>query len=252
MRTHRTFRTFSLTLLMAASAEAQQVASKDLLRTATEIAAPSQKVDEPEHPKGCEKMDFGIMDGVTLASDKRPRQIKVELVSVSDTTLIAGSEIVATVKLQNAGHDPIQIPWSTDFQTTQDGQDPDHRTWEFGQFRIALRNQKNQYDRLMNTSKPLYGSTFVPGSMLTVKPGGWIIAQISFRVEVEDPRFEEIAEGPADLAVEWFQTVRTRSVKDCGVILGYYPYDGFYQHENRALVRKVDVRVPTKTEKSSQ
>lgn len=195
-------------------------------------------------------MGGGFVDGVTLTKDKKPRQIKVEMLGISDTKLILGTEIVATVKLQNAGHNPIQIPWSADFQTTLDGQEPNNRTWEFGQFQIALRNKDNRYNNLMNTSQPLYGSTFVPGSMLTIKPGEWITAQISFRVTAEDPRYEKITEGPADLTVEWFQTVRTRVVKDCGVWLGYFPYDSFYQHVNRTVVREVEIKAPAKTQRN--
>jgi hypothetical protein len=252
MGTPGVFRTVSLTLLMATSAEAQQVASQDLLRLPTVVAAPSQKEEKPEYPNGCEKMGVGFVDGVTMAKDRIPRQIKVDLVSISDTNLIVGSEIIATMKLQNAGSNPIRIPWSTDSQTTLDGQDPDNRTWEFGQFQVALRHKKNQYDVLMNNSQPLYGSMFVPGSMLTIKPREWITARISVRVAVEHPAYEKITEGPADLAVEWFQTVRSRVVKNCAVTLGYFPYDSFYDHENRVVVRKVKIRPPAETQKSSQ
>lgn len=251
MRTIRILQIVSLTLLIATAAEAQQVASKDLLRPSTVVAPPTQKDEKPEHPNGCEKMGR-IVDGVTMAKDKLPRQIKLELVSISDTNLIMDSEMVATVKLQNAGSNPIQIPWSTDFRTTLDGQDPDNRTWEFGQFQIAIRNSKNQYEELMDTSQPLYGSNFVPGSMLEIKPGEWVTAQFSFRVAVEDPRYQKITEGPADLAVEWFQTVRRRVVKDCGVTLGYFPYDSFYNHENRVVVRKVKIELPANRPKASQ
>jgi hypothetical protein len=92
-----------LILLLPISTEAQQVASKDLLRPSTVVAAPAQKEEKPENPNGCVNMGVGFADGVTMAKDKIPRQIKVELVSISDTNLIEGSEIVATVKLQNAG-----------------------------------------------------------------------------------------------------------------------------------------------------
>jgi hypothetical protein len=235
---------------MATSAEAQQIASKDLLRPSTVVPAPTQKAEKTEYPKGCEKMGgVGFADGVTMAKDNKPRQIKLELVSISDTNLIIGSEIVATVKLQNAGTNPIQIPWSTDFRTTHDGQDPDNRTWEFGQIEITLRDKRNYFTGLINTSQPLYGSTFVPGSMLTIKPGEWITMQISVRIAKEHPAYEQLTEGPADLAVEWFQTVRTRVSKDCGVTLGYFPYDSFYNNENRVVVRKVEISPPPKGQK---
>ncbi len=243
----RLFQTTAFFLLIPISAEAQEIASKDLVRTSPIVEEPSRAANKSEYPNGCEKMGVGFADGMAFAESKKPRQISVELVTLSNTNLILGSEIVATVKLRNAGSDSIQIPWSTDFRTTQDGQDTNNRTWEFGQFRIAVRNKKDEYDELINTSQPLYGSKFVPDSFLTIKPGEWIKAKISFRVAAQHPAYETINEGPADLALEWFQTVRTYVVKGCGVTLGYYPYDGFYAHHSRTIVRKVEIKRSEKT-----
>lgn len=244
-----TFLVFALTI----SLDAQQIASKHLLRQPVSVTTPAQAEETPEYPNGCSKMGVGFADGVTLDQDKVPRKIRVELVKISKTKLAIGSEIVATAKLQNTGSKSIQIPWSTDFRTTMDGQNPDDRSWEFGEFQMSLRNKQNTYyDRLVTTSQPMYSSQFVSGSSLTVKPGEWITARISFKIEVQNPKFEEVNVGTAALAMEWFQTVRTRVVKDCGVTLGYFPYDSFYNHENRVVVRKVEIRPPAKTQKSSQ
>jgi hypothetical protein len=227
---------------------AQQVASKDLLRPPAALAAtaPHQVDEKPESSKGCSKMGGGIADGVTLGEDKLPRKISIDLVKISSTKLAIGSEIVATAKLQNVGEKSVQIPWSTDFRTTMDGQDPDNRFWEFGEFRMSIRDTRNPnyYDRLVTTSQPLYASKFVADSNLTLKPGEWITAQISFKVEVQNPKFEELNVGTADLAMEWFQTVRTRSVKDCGVTLGYFPYDDPFDSLNRKVVARVQIERP--------
>jgi hypothetical protein len=135
-----------------------------------------------------------------------------------------------------------------------DGQDPDNRSWEFGEFRMSIRDKQNThyYDRLVTTSQPLYASQFVPGSNLTLKPGEWITARISFRIEVQNPTFEEVNVGTAALAMEWFQTVRTRVVKDCGVTLGYFPYDDPFESRNRTVIAKVQIERPTVTTKAAQ
>jgi hypothetical protein len=127
-----------------------------------------------------------------------------------------------------------------------DGQDPDDRFWEFGEFRMSIRDKRNPnyYDRLVTTSLPLYASKFVGESNLTLKPGEWITAQISFRIQVQNPKFEELNVGKTDLAMEWFQTVRTRSVKDCAVTLGYYPYDSPFDSRNRKVVARVQIERP--------
>lgn len=240
------------TPLLAVPVHAQQIDSKDLLRQSAVPNAPPQVPEKAENPKGCEKQAVGFADGVTLTKDNVPRKMKVELVKINETKLIEGSEIMATAKLQNVGAQSIEIPWSTDFRTTQDGQDPDNRSWEVGLFQISLRNKANQYNELMGMSQPLYSSKFVKGSTLTINPGEWITAQISFKVAVHDPPYEKLEEGSADLALEWFQSVRSLVVKDCGVMLGYFPYDGFYERKNRVVVRRVEIRLAANAQKSSQ
>lgn len=250
MMTIRLVLTSSLSLLLAISVRSQEVAFKDLLHPSTVDAVSAETGANTETPKGCEKVSGGFVDGVTLSEG--PREIKVGLASLSDAMLIIGNEVSATVKLQNAGGNSITIPWSTDYRTTQNGQDPANRTWEFGQFQMTLRKGKNQYTDLINTSQPLYGSKFLPGSTLTIKPGEWITARIGFRVAEEHPKYERIEEGPADLAVEWFQTVRTHVFKGCVVYHGFFPYDGFHEHKSRVTVQRVEVERPEKAQKSSQ
>jgi len=95
------------------------------------------------------------------------------------------------------------------------------------------------------TSQPLYGSEFVPGSNLSLKPGEWITARISFRIEVKNPKSEKLKVGRADLAMEWFQTGRTRVVKNCGVTFVYFPYDGPFESLNRRVVLECRSNIPS-------
>ena len=232
---------------------AQQVASKDLLRSPAAATAtiPAQTPEELDHPNGCSKMGVGFADGVTLDEDRKPRKLRVGLVEISTSKLPIGSEVIATAKLQNIDIKSVQIPWSTDFRTTMDGQDPDSRSWEFAEFRMSIRDKQNPqyYDRLVTTSQPLYASKFVPGSYLTIEPGQWITVRISFRIVVQRPEFEELTVGTNTLAMEWFQTIRTRRVKDCGVTLGYFPYDDPFRSVNRSEVAQVQIEGPGETTK---
>ena len=232
----------------ASPALAQEVASKDLVRPplATTEPAPSPATQEPDHADKCSKMGVGFADGMTLAVDKKPRKLKIGLVEISSKILTKGSEITATVKLENAGEKSVQIPWSTDFQTTIEGQDLDKRFWEFAEFEISIRSKRNPkyYAHLVTTSQPLYGSRFVPGSFLTLEPGQWITARISFKIAVRHPEFEELDIGTNTLAMEWFQTSRSRTVKDCGVTLGYFSYDSPFESLNRKEVAQVEIESP--------
>ena len=119
---------------------------------------------------------------------------------------------------------------------------------------MSLRNKQNTtyYDHLVTTSQPSTVRLLPETNLEAYKPGEWLRARSSFRIAVQNPKFEEVNVGRAALAIEWFQTVRTRVVKDCGVTLGYFPHDSFYHHENRVVVRKVEIELPKNTQKSSQ
>jgi len=237
-----------LSLLLPALAGAQQIATKDLRQPSRSSSQSTQGLEKPQNPTGCEKVGVGFADGVS--EPETPRQIKLALVKISSPKLILGAEITATVKLQNAGSSPIRIPWNTDFDPTLKDQNPESRSWEFGEFRFAIRNEANRYVDLLNTSLPLYGSEFVPGSLLTITPGQWITAQVSFRIALAPDALGMIDEGPAELTVEWFQTGRTRVVEGCGVTQGFYPHDGFYKDANRVVVRRVRILRPDTMMKS--
>src|SRR5262245_41239976 len=120
----RVFQTVFLLLGFATMALAQQVASKDLLRSsaAAAVTTSAQTSEESNHANGCSNMGVGFADGVTLDEDKKPRKLGVGLVEISARKLTLGTEITATAKLQNIGVKSVQIPWSTDFRTTMDGQ----------------------------------------------------------------------------------------------------------------------------------
>jgi len=242
-----------LALVVATSVHAQEIATKDLLRPPGVDSAPIPPEEHPKNPNGCSKMSTGFADGVTLQKDKEQREIRVELVRISTKKLAISSEIIATAKLQNEGKNPIHIPWSTDFQTTLSGQNPDDRFWEFGEFRMSIRTDQNTYyTRLVTTSQGLYSSELVPDSSLTLKPGEWITARISFRIKVQNPEFETLKAGKAGLGMEWFQTGRTRRVRDCGVTFGYFPYDDMAAPPNRRVVANVTVAAPQVPAKSAQ
>ena len=257
MKIQRISQAIFLLTTLTISARAQEIASKDLLRTATASSAmsPIQIEEKPENPNGCRKMGAGgYVDGVTLDEDKKPRKLRVELVEISTRKLTIGSEIIATAKLQNVGGKSVRIPWSTDFRTTMNGQDPDSRSWEVAEFRMSIRDQQNPkyYDKLVTTSSPLYASRFVPDSYLRIEPGQWVTARISFMVVVQNPEFEKLNVGTNTLAMEWFQTARSRVVKDCSVTLGYFPYDDPFESVNRSEVAEVQVEGPRAATKPAQ
>jgi hypothetical protein len=217
-------------LLLAVSTSGQQAASVDLTRPKL-VAESPKNTENAKGAGGCEKTSLGtIADGFTESDDKQPRPIRVSFINLSNLRLQPGGELEATVQLLNSGKKPIEIPWSADWETIVSGQDPNVRSWTVGMFEVHLKG-KEHHAELKGLSQILYGSQFVSGSSLTLKPGEWITARINFVVEVAHPAYEQVDEGDAQLSVKWFQTSRSEVEKDCRVSLGYFPFKS-YEQEN--------------------
>jgi hypothetical protein len=197
----KSYRLTLIALCFVVRAYSQEVASVNLRRNAVSSPPKSQNQqrhssERDEKPAGCEKPEIIIGDGLIVPEDHQLRKIKVEFVSLSESNLVIGEEIEATVKLQNVGKQSIEIPWSTDYRTAHDNQDPDDRAWEFGRIELQSADdgpRENTEGRLdsnidfRNLSQTLFASPFVPDCKLTVKPGEWITAQINFLAQVANP-----------------------------------------------------------------
>jgi len=230
-----------LTLVLAVPASGQQVASVDLTHL-TPVAETPKNSEDPKTVGGCEKLTPGIIaDGFTESDDKQPRPIRVTFINLSSLKLRTGDELEATVQLLNSGTKGIEIPWSTEWETTIAGQDPSSRSWTVGAFEVHIKGKENRAE--LKGPQDLYGSQFVAGSSLTLKPGQWITARINFVVDVAHPQYEQLDEGEAKLWVEWFQTTRSRGQKDCQVSQGYFPFKS-YQQENPPVSVQVEKNGP--------
>jgi hypothetical protein len=191
----------------------------------------SEQNSQPlELPNGCSKISTThIVDGVITAEDHLEREILVAITNVSEKNPREGSELQAEVTLRNTGKQSIQVPWNTDPNIIESGQDPEHYVWEVGTFEVVLTSRAHGGALLKNSTQYLYGSQFSPGSMLTIEPGQWITAVIKFKLE--DKYFREPGEfdaGKSVLSLRWHQTHRSWDIRDCTASNGFFQYDSFY------------------------
>lgn len=219
--------------MLANPAYGQNVASIDLTHPAVSTNSAKQPL-----PKGCEKLLPGIMaDGYVAPPDSEPREIVVEIVNVRQQNLVVGSAAQGEVQLRNTGKYPIQIPWSTDRTLIEKNQDPNHLTWEEGAFNFVLRGT----GPLKQVEQSLYGSTLVVGSRVTIRPGEWVTAEVTFKLELEYPFLGQvIKQGEGQLRVEWEQGQYSRDIKECRVGSGYYRYANYYRQQNPAITIRLN------------
>jgi hypothetical protein len=223
----------SYIFILVVPANAQQIGSVDLTQLPTESKSEESR-GRPVLPSGCERLGGGIADGGYPIGKTQPHGITVEVTSMSNKDLVAGSFVQAEVRLRNMGEYPINIPWSTDPSTVEKNQNPNRHAWQVGSFQVLL----DRNDLLKSPGQTLYGSKFSKGSMITIQHGEWIAAAIKFRLELEYPTGEEVLRmGNGQLRVEWKQAANTETLdlKKCEQWSGHIAYDNFYQQQNRGV-----------------
>jgi hypothetical protein len=221
--------------ILASSAQAQQIASVDL----THSKVPTKSAGMQALPKGCEKLlPGGIGDGFVAPPNHEPREIVVEMVKLSNETPVVGSEVQGEVQLQNIGKYPIKIPWSTDPNIIEKGQNPNRLQWEEGSFSIEL---KHGYELLVSLSQSLFGSRFSAGSELTIQPGEWVTAFVKFKLAPQyGPPGHSVRKGKRDLFVEWEQAGESKSIRNCAVSTGWFHYRNYYRQQNPTVTINVN------------
>ncbi len=222
-------------LILATSAQAQQIASVDL----THPKVPTKSAGTQALTKGCEKLLPGnIGDGFVAPPNHEPREIVVEMVKLSNENPTIGSELQGEVQLRNSGKYPIKIPWSTDPDIIEKGQNPNRLQWEEGAFSIEL---KHGYELLVSLSQSLFGSRFSAGSELTIQPGEWVTVFVKFKLA---PQYglpgQSVRNGRRDLFVEWEQAGKSKSIRNCAVSTGWFHYRNYYRQQNPTVAINVN------------
>ena len=220
-----------LGLLSTRAAFPQQVGVVDLTQLDTAHAVAQPKSDEL--PEGCTQVSRGIIADGVVTADGQPRRISLEIVKLSSDTFEFGGEGRAEIRLKNVGETPIQIPWSKDWGIMRKAPSPDHLEWEQGNFGIVLRDKQNHTIALKSAERWLFGSRFVTDSQMTIKPGEWVTALLSFKLQDMYHRdgAAEFPIGDGKLFAEWQQARREWTLKECAWNSGYFEYDGYYKQD---------------------
>lgn len=219
-----------LAFLWTSIAYAQQVASVDLTHPPG-LAMPTEK------PNRCELIVIGMGGGGYVEpEDHKPHEIVLELSNIQDVRPTAGSDLKGEAKLRNSGTQPIQIPWSTDRSTIENGQNPRNLVWDVGTFEFTLRSQPDDKVILRSLTQPLFGSKFSPGSLITIQPGAWITAVVKFKLEDEYGVHDgSLKAGKWQLSVEWQQVQRQRRLDGCRATTFDSRYGRYYHQQNPSV-----------------
>jgi hypothetical protein len=210
----------------------------------SEPTQPTAEQNAAQLPSGCTQPMVGFGDGAVKPPRNQKRAILLEIVKLTNQPLEVGSEGRAEVRLKNVGDQTINIPWSTDSRVMQKAPNPDLLQWEQANLGIVLLDNKKRTIALKTAEWPLYGSKFVSGSRLKIKPGEWITAFLDFKVE-DLYQFVSVTEFPVgklSLSVEWGQASRTWRREKCGwnSVWSDYNRGNYYKQEHPTITVQIN------------
>jgi hypothetical protein len=221
-----------LGLLAASAAFPQQVGVVDLTRPIGVLAVAEQS--DNQLASGCTQGKRGVMaHGAMKLDDNQPRRISLQIIKLSSDTLEVGGDGRAEIRLKNTSEKPISIPWSTDWSAIRKASNPDHLEWEEVSFQVVLRDKRNHTIALTSADWSLYGSQFISGSLVTIKPGEWITAFMNFKIEnrYHTSSLAEFPVGEAELFLDWTQAHRIWNRENCVWNTWSFDYMRYYKQE---------------------
>ncbi len=115
--------------------------------------------------------------------------VKIHISSIDKSTYYLGQPIILEVRLENVGDKPISMPWTVDWRLTErrNARPDSLLVTVIAPLIVGGANGKDATDVRKCQSVSLYGSLDVPGTSVSIPPGGTARLRISadsfFRTE---------------------------------------------------------------------
>jgi hypothetical protein len=209
---------------------AQLVATRDLTSSPSkpQSAQESATSRAAGHNDDCRDSGIGIRDGV--AKRDAPDELQLEILNVEPNLIYEGSTITVTVRLLNAGTQPLLVPW--DAPPVEPDIDPKTgiETREVAMIGLKLtKGDDHQKFRILKTEGNLAATPSNRVQHVAVRTGEWI--DIKFKATIECFSQESWAchtlprDGQSHLLARWSEEFSTHEVEGCNTWSGHYALD---------------------------
>lgn len=200
------------TLLTAVPLAAQEVGYKDLTKEEANPLKHKQFVLD----RSCTGGGRGSSTGIGCPPKTYPFDLLLLSVDTSEPQI--DGELIALLRLRNAGQDPALVPWITDSDQIEL---PDE-TGTFKFSRADLRaniTEEGDATAYMEIPVHLYGAKEVSGSVQEVRPGEYIELRIKLVLACgsEELHCQFLKPGPAKLSFTWTEWDSRERYKKCGI-----------------------------------
>jgi hypothetical protein len=219
----------AIILFCTSPTTAQLVATKDLTekhQTAATSPQPrrNNSLGTPTDPADRECVTQ-ISDGVIVR--EIPERLLLAIVSAEPGLVIDGASLVVTIRLTNAGKDPVLVPWET--KQVEPDNDPETGTtrseWANIHLTLATLDDRRQKSYLKGDAD-LFAAPSNRSQHIELLPGQW--AEAKLRAIISCNSKETWACRPfksdenAEVIAHWWESLTTHKNDGCDVYTGYY------------------------------
>jgi hypothetical protein len=221
----------AVALTLAISTSAQEVAQRQfpLRYTSAEAASSGSGAAEwQQQQKDCPN-GFQVSNSDGVVQGHKKDKLEVTIMSVEPRVLKAGEEFEVTVRLKNAGHTKLFIPWQTIDDPRPEPKDPSGIEREdTGYFTLSLGTGDNQeIGTSIVADTDLFGTPGEKSTYHLLSPREWMTFRIRAAVRCKWPgdsslckTFESDTNGA--LTISWTESLYTKKREKCSVNTGAY------------------------------
>lgn len=197
------------------SARAQMAAFRDLT---TGWRVPSERISPSST---CSKVNssFSPAAGESASAQPQAPSLEVSIVGVFPFALRVGEPFAATVRLKNAGSEPILVPAFSDGEKlSHTPADNMEEKYEVGDVSFRLASGKDHSSPIfLNTAGALFASPEEKDSYIALGPGQWLDIRLQAVVECgfENCSAKINPDSHGVLTALWYQRVLTHKVEGC-------------------------------------
>src|SRR5437899_6858303 len=195
------------TVVVAASAAAQEVGYKDLTREDPNPLRHRQFIPD----SSCHGETVSVGRGTCFDCPPKTYPFQLLLLSVDPSEIQANGEVIVMLRLRNVGHDPALVPWLTD--PDQIELPDDNGAFDFVEADLAANIAPDGGDARAHAGYVqipvhLYGAKEVPGSFQEVVPGEYFDMAIRLVLDckTEMHQCQSLEPGSARLTFAWTES----------------------------------------------
>ena len=220
-------------LLLRCWSAAQVVTTRDFTVPASPVSSPTPMSPSTPRPakqstENCAESDrtIGFRDGPIVQQPLE--RVQLEIVDIKPHRVSEGTKITITVRLENAGDQPILVPWATPPIEPNNDPETGTKSWENVSVDLTLGSKEDRSTIDLKGEAHLAATPGDREQHTELLSGQSVEIKFTAKIECDSSAVEECQKLPTmkgvQLIAHWWESLSTRQEKGCTIWNGHSVY----------------------------